>query len=399
MRRILPDVFHHLTPAQQHQMLAHEWGLIAGDAMGPVLRQLVSEQATVPDDVRDVALVRLGEVAPREARDLSMQDIISGANRFSVTALQVGALPAGDIEMIASVLVARLRKEGHDVSRGRTFRSLGGRGALLLVERFGTLAMLDDVRAVSGSTAPLTCVAQTTLVAYALRVAPPMGSDMLQAQLAAEAPCREQLLDTLARTRPHLVPEDVAIAALDHVNARVASSAAGALALMGGEAGRRALWRRLERWHRDWKGRVADDMEEGLDRSLREALLRPVRWRPTIDERFKVRELCLTEPCRVEFSPFRRAPDPTTLPVTADESSGETVYHVDGVWVRSARAVAHRLSLYPEGTRAEWRPGAAHSAERARTLHQLLDGAAAAYGLTVSARANPARRPGSDSVQ
>lgn len=395
--RVLPAVFDHLSPAQQRLMLSYRWGHVAGPAMQPVLRRLVSATAVEPE-TRDAALVRLGELAPTEAERVSREDAISGRFRFSARALRLRPADIGVVTRAIAGHLAGARERSTSLSDLQDGQGVSARGLLPTAARFATrracVALSEWPQP-----EPVSCAARASVIACALAVDRSRGARVLREALSdARSRCREDLPDTLARVWPQHVPEGVMVEALWHARTPVAASAARALARIGTNAARDALWRRLEAWHAHWAGReddlrlsmpIIDDRvsgELGLERALREALLRGRGWLTTAEDRLRVRESCVTAACREEFSPFRGGPPVRLVLVQAEEWTGQTVYRVDGHAFHALSDVIDRLVLYPKTVTVAWHAGSGHAPARAAVLYEALADAASKRGLTVLAQ-------------
>lgn len=393
--RVLPSVFHHLAVDQQRAMLASQWGLVAGGAMLPVLRALVAEDGTPDDEVRDLALVRLGALAPAEAERLSYDDVVAGRFRFSARALRVNEAAADTFAaQVAPFLASRL----HDSSSSAPLhdgRGVHARGVLPLLVRFGTETEVDRVLAAL-TPMPAVCAMRTAAVAYVLRVQPDRGAALLQSLLADTASrCGEGIPADLARDWPHLIPEQLMTDALDHATPRVAAGAARALARVGGEAARQALWARLRAWQVSWRDRAGElqvnagpmeslvSAELYLEYELRHALLRAVRWKVTPEDWKQMLALCVTDRCRQEYVPSRAPVDHWPVQVSAEEYDGDLSYRVGMLTLTSLEEVVEHLALYPRTVPVAWRAGTSHSPARAETLYRALKAAAAERGVDV----------------
>jgi hypothetical protein len=251
----------------------------------------------------------------------------------------------------------------------------------------------------------ISCAARASVVACALAVDARRGARALRDALnEASSRCRESLPETLARVWPQYLPQDALREALWHADASVAASAARALARVGDADARVALWRRLDEWHTTWKGRehefrlarpTLDDpvtQALGLERALREGLLRGRGWLTSADDRLRVQRSCVTAACRAEFSPFQGGPPQRLVLVEAEEWTGQTVYRVDGHAFSTLEEVVERLSLYARPVTIAWHAGASHAPARAAVLYKALADVASTRGVTVLARP-PAVQP------
>jgi hypothetical protein len=395
--RVLPPVFDHLSPADQRRMLTYRWGHVAGAAMLPVLRQLL-EAPGLQQEAGDDALVRLGELASAEAARVSREDVATGRFRFSAQALRLR--PADTPLVTASVMqhLARARDQSTALSDLQDGAGTASRGLLPTAVRLASphvCGALEDWP----SRSVVSCAARASVVACALAVDASRGASAARKALDyASSRCRDSLPETLALVWPQRLPQDVLREALWHADASVAASAARALARVGDADARVALWRRLDEWHAMWKGRehefrlarpTLDDpvtQALGLERALREGLLRGRGWLTSADDRLRVRDSCLTDACRTEFSPFAGGPPHRLVLVQAEEWTGQTVYRVDGHAFSTLEDVVERLSLYPKTVTMAWHAGASHAAARADVLYKALAEFATTCGVTVLAR-------------
>ncbi len=394
---VLPPVFDRLDPAQQQRMLSYRWGHVAGPAMVPVLRHLVSTP-DIASATRDMALVRLGELAPMEAARLSREDVITGRFRFSTQALRLASADTPGVTQALARHLADARAQSTPLSDLQDGQWPMARGLLPTVVRLATpdtCALLVDWP--QGE--PTSCAARASVVACALAADRNGGLRQLREHLSdRRSHCRDFLPETLVRVSPQRLPEGALVDALWHERPGVAASAARALAHAGSAAARAALWRRLDAWHERWAGR-ADELhvttpslddpvsqELGLERALREALLRGRSWITTADDRLRVRDSCATEACREEFSPFLGGPPVRLVVVEAEEWTGQTVYRVEGQAFDALHEVMERLVLYPKAVTIAWRAGSSHAPARAAVLYKALATAASHRGLTILAQ-------------
>ena len=134
---VLPPVFDRLDPAQQQRMLSYRWGHVAGPAMVPVLRQLVATPDVQPE-TRDMALVRLGELAPMEAARLSREDVVTGRFRFSTKALRLASADTPAVTQILARLLTDARAQSTPLSDLQDGQWPMARGLLPTVVRLAT---------------------------------------------------------------------------------------------------------------------------------------------------------------------------------------------------------------------------------------------------------------------
>jgi hypothetical protein len=83
----LPALFHRLPSRAQYTTLLGSWRWIAGPEMAPVLESLLDARSPVDDRLRDLALVRLAELAPDQAASLAREELAPPRGRFGAGAL------------------------------------------------------------------------------------------------------------------------------------------------------------------------------------------------------------------------------------------------------------------------------------------------------------------------
>jgi len=397
--RLLPPVFARLDAKQQRAMLSFRWALVADEAMLPALRALVAEDSDADSDVRDLALVRLGELAPEEAERVSWDDIASGRFRFGAQALQVRADREEDFASRASPLLVTWLESRPRIDRLYMRSASHPRGILPLLARFGSADHVDRVLAAS-EPMPSECELRTTLAAYVLRVDEANGTRLLDRLLNDSASrCAGLIVDNLTRTWPDLLPEQTMIDTLDHPDREVAASAARALARIGGPEARKALWARLRAWNAAWRDRAQDlrvtrpapdhpvTSELMLERNLRSSLQLGVRWRATEQDRMALRDLCVTDDCREALSHPSMWDEMTRITVVLDQVAADLVYRVNVFSLRSPEEVATHLALFARMSTFEWHAGSSQSESRTNQLYLELRNAAAAKGVNLLPRA------------
>lgn len=171
--------------------------------------------------------------------------------------------------------------------------------------------------------------------------------------------------------------EAAAVAALQHPNLSVAADAAGALAAHGTVAVERALWRRLEQWNEQWRGRLKElsvhpingNDPNGNERRFGDALVNAIAtgraWFLDESRRKRLAALCL---------------DDWTRKVWSTEPSGEARIEVtDGAPIYGpSYQVSHyslqyslltmeelkaKLAQFPAETKFRWCPQAFNPAD------------------------------------
>src|SRR5262249_21284449 len=125
-----------------------------------------------------------------------------------------------------------------------------------LVDRYADPASLGVVQAAFEEHAgQWACAPQSAMLRYVLRVAPDYGATQVSAGLNARkmTGCFRFLLQELSAELPRV--EQAAIGALDDSDPELVQDAVRALSRWGSADAEKALWTRLERFHREWAGR------------------------------------------------------------------------------------------------------------------------------------------------
>ena len=305
--------FDQFPPDQQMELLGKKRDLVRGDEMIPVLRRMVEKSAPkreasgmplevwgVEVDLSDVALQRLYELSPQEAKALVRQDLASGNTRLAGFAVRL--LPAESFPEADKALSGPL-KENLPV-------------ALPLVARFATAKLVDQVQTLyKGELWP--CMMEEPFTAYFVRVAPEeLGRDVLHRALAdrEQRGCYRSLLGQVGRIVWNPVIEAETILALHDPDPEVAASAAGVLSAEGDAQVEPMLWKRLEQWSEKWKGRsdefrgnpitgvAPNRLEEQLGRTLFDSIGGAKSWAVTEPRRKRLLALCIDDWCREGWS-------------------------------------------------------------------------------------------------
>ena len=180
--RVLPPLFLQLSSSEQQLMLSHRWGQIAGAAMLPALRELIAVGARADPETRDLALVRLGELMPDEAAQVSRDDLIAGRFRFSARSLRMQQDDTPAVVAALSAHLRRARDQSLPLSSLQDGRDAGARGLLPALARFGTRPDSDALDAWP-DTALVPCAARVSVIALALRVDDERGQRLLRESL------------------------------------------------------------------------------------------------------------------------------------------------------------------------------------------------------------------------
>ena len=237
-------VFAGLTGSAQYVLLSSRWDAVKGPAMIAALQAYL--QGPKSREWDELALHRLAELAPADARTIILADAVRPSPRFSGRAL--GILPDEQLPELDDVLASNLRNDAADTGR-----------VAALIQRYASPGILPQVVAFYESV-PVghwACAIEDSLLAYMLRVDPDAGvQEVRRALEAREATgCYKLLLFDLVQQQPAAELQSLAIMALDDPDPQVAVSAANTLAIVGDSSAKEALFERFQRWHQIWAGR------------------------------------------------------------------------------------------------------------------------------------------------
>jgi hypothetical protein len=299
--------FDTLLEANQSELLTSKWGLVRGAEMVPVLRRVIERAQPLPIPrtgmgfslwhgpvtLGEQALARLHQLAPDQANRILIEDVAKPTPRFAEFA--VNRLPSQDVPQADATFAKSFRRDPA--------------ATIPLIARFGTAALYAAVAA-SYDEEEWTCGEQEWFLAYYLRVRPAQGRKLLTDAVANHPGCG--LLGSLARILWNRDVEVAAVAALNHPNPWIATDAAGALAAHGTVAVERALWRRLEQWNEQWRGRLKEGIKRsphdpnGEERRFGDALVNAIAtgraWFLDESRRKRLAALCLDDWTRKVWS-------------------------------------------------------------------------------------------------
>ncbi len=251
-----------LQPRQQKDLLEGRWKAIAGPGLLPLLRRLVDSPPParrVPGAFeRELALRRLYELSPEEGRERILREIRVGSRDIGPRLL--GSLSDKELPEVEEVILQRI-----EASRPTNVD-------WFLVEHYASPRALPRVRTVYERARGFwACQPQSAMLQYFLHVDPRYGAAEVETALASRVRtgCYRTLLGDLHEAVRLPAVERVATDALDDPDPWVTMVAARALERYGSPKAEKALWRRMERFHEEWKGRAnLLRLPFGVDREL-----------------------------------------------------------------------------------------------------------------------------------
>jgi hypothetical protein len=351
-------VFHELPMEAQERLLVYRWRLIAGPAMLPIVRRIYEHPPTAQEynqeSLRTAALKRLYELDPVEGRRLILEQVRSADPSVRIGILV--RLPDRSLPELDAVLVRNLEAAVSEKSAR-------------LVERYASPAALPGVKAVyERHEGQWACALQAALLAYFLRVDAQYGAQKVKQALSVRGPdqtgCYREVLSEVAGLRMTPELERIAVEYLDDRDPDVAADAARTLGRHGSAAAEQPLWKRLEKWHSEWKGRekelqndpVGSNPNEAharLEMALAEAISHGSGWLFTQERLKRLQGLLVTKNARSEVGSWVYKEQ---APIQLFYSAAEETWDLEQYRSRSLAVLKSKLAQYPRGTRVHWPP-------------------------------------------
>jgi hypothetical protein len=360
---------------RQAELLGNKWDLVRGPEMISSLRQVIAKEKprattrqAMPLNVWGTetgigiaALQRLAQISLQEIVRVIRDDIASGEPRFAGYAVR--ELPAQALPEIDGALLGQLKKDYV--------------ATMPLVAKFASARLLDEVRK-NAIEHPWPCAMEQPVVSYFVRVLPEEngeGRAMLHRAMANRKNCGffHFLLGNVANVAWNPAIQAEAIALLDDPDPEVATSAAQVLASHGGPEVEGPLWKRLEEWSEQWRGRAAEleghpitgtglNEERRLGTALFSSIATAQAWLLDEPRRKRLAALCVDDWCREQWGSARVS---AALPIEA--ANGGWIYpssfRVDGYSSATLEGLKRKLQQFPAGTLFRWCPQAVDPAD------------------------------------
>jgi hypothetical protein len=304
--------FRDLPVRTQRDLLESRWSTIKGPAMVPVLRDLYAKPPgpRIDPPIEDIALRRLFELAPKEARENLLAEIRNPTKALRWTTLAM--LPDRTLPELNEVFAARA--EAHNIDERLILRYATG-DIVKRVER----AYAERNRELDRQKLPH-CM--SPLVFYFLQHDPAFGERELRRNLSTTdgfPACYDIGFQFLGLGRYAMSPalERLAIEFLASPAVPIKRGAAEVLGKYGSPAAKEPLWKTMEYFRSWWRGREEQLMQpmgqEGmqLERALRIALAQADGWVLQEADLSRLLGLCSSESCKQDVAGWlQRAKSP-----------------------------------------------------------------------------------------
>lgn len=342
----LVAAFLDLPSERQTRLLEYEWPAVAGPAMLPALRRLVAVAPANTPSVADLALRRLAQLAPEEARPLMLREIRHP--RRGATLKTLGSLPDAELPDLDDALAANLEASSLEIHAA-------------LVQRYATRKVAPRILASAGEKiGVMACEPQASLIAYFLRVDEPTGATLLDRAMTSRATGCWRSLHRIAALRMTPVVQARAIADLDNPDPEVVIGAIQALGQHGSPAALEPLRAAFQRWHVTWANRAAElaysraaerpnAPQAMVEDAFRLAIGTGRAWLLRADDLRELQSLCVTDNCRTQTGYMIREDD-TTIKVWSVADPDEAHIELAQYRFTSVAALKEKLARYPRGT-------------------------------------------------
>jgi hypothetical protein len=354
--REVTSAFLSLDAVRQRHLLRHSWRRFAVRGFLPLLRRVYAKPADDAADLRDIALVRLKDLAPREARAAARTELRQAIPRVPVSTL---------------ARIVHVAELGLETRWGRTLATSDDEAELLAaaerLERLGTAASAASVTRIWNSRwKELPLDASAAAVAFLARVDPPAAARAVRTALTGSEMERgdrreqEGFLLRVGRLRWVRAFERVAIGALAHEEWVVRHDAMQLLSANGSRAARAALEARLAARlppepRIDIATRYADDPEAF---ELASALVSARHWRLTDEEMAVWDRRCGETSCATSFyvrSSMDWSPsEQISVSGPLDGNEGDVSFRTTHSQSGSLDDLLDKLGLFPPRTPFYW---------------------------------------------
>ena len=377
----LAAAFLALPVERQRQLLEYQWRTVAGPAMLPALRALAGAPPTDAPSAADLALRRLAQLAPDEARPLMLREIQTP--RRGATLKTLGSLPDAELPALDDVLAANFDADSSEINAA-------------LVQRYATKKVEPRILESAGDRiGHMACSQQASILAYFLRVDEAIGAALLDRAMAARVTGCWRFLNQIADVRMTPVVETRAIADLDNPDPDVVIAAIDTLGRHGSPASLEPLRAAFQRWHAAWSGRAAElayshaverpnARQAMVEDGFRQAIGGGRSWLMRASDLRELQPLCVTDQCRTQTG-YMIHEDDTTIRLWAINEPDESSIELAHYRFTSIAALEEKLARYPRGTAFLLQRIASESVDVAAAISKLT-AFAASHGLPIKER-------------
>ena len=380
-RAQLAAAFLDLPVERQINLLEYQWRTLAGPAMLPALRRLIAAAPTDAPSAADLALRRLAQLAPDEARPLILREIQNP--RRGATLKTLGSLRDAELPDLDDALAANFEASNSEIHAA-------------LVQRYATRKVAPRILASAGDKiGVMACSQQASILAYFLRVDEATGSTLLDRAMTSRATGCWRFLDQIAALRMTPVVQTRAIADLDNSDPDVVIAAIQTLGQHGSPAALEPLRMAFQRWHATWADRAAElaynhaverpnARQAMVEDAFRQAIGTGQGWVVRAGELRELQSLCVTDNCRTQTEHMIHEED-TRIMLWGINEPDESHIELAQYRFTSIAALKEKLARYPRGTAFILQRSANETGNVTAAISELI-AFAASQGLSIKER-------------
>ncbi|HMR74061.1 MAG TPA: hypothetical protein PKD61_03085 [Polyangiaceae bacterium] len=359
----LPSVLARLPSAELSNLLSHGFGPIAHLPLTKALKDLLTQKELEPN-LRRLALGRLHELDPVEGRKRILEIIRRGEPDLGILPMDtLGALPDKALPQVEPDLAARLERCAPHCHPNELW-IVGS-----LIQRYGSRAIAPRVRAAYEKHQDWGAREQAVFLAYFLRVDPAYGAKAVQAAVKRRGSLSSvELCAKTIALQPSQQVEAVLIAELENSVPHLAGEAARALGRYGSAKAEAALWARLERWSKQWRGKEKqlrhpligenpNSEQIQLERALWGAIASGQAWLTDLKGLQKLHALLVTEQEKQQLAyKFGEWKQGIFAIRWHRQTDGNIRVSLAQFELDSLQALEAKLAQFPQGSRFSWQP-------------------------------------------
>ena len=292
-KHLAPQVFLALPDEDQEKLLQRDWLMINSPAMIPVLKEIAEQDSEYS---HRLVLRRLVEIAPDIARPIILEKLRDDKDSYAYN--ELGLLPDKELPEMDALFLDHLRQ-----ALPHGYGNFLNQSALLA--RYASPSIESDLKKlVQGKINTMYANSAANLIAYFLRVDPPVGEEMLRDRLAQPARENFQFLQYLAAATSAPQVEQAALNALDSPNPQMVSDAFRVLQRYGSINSKPVLLHHFRDWNKKWKSHPEAFQTRGSsspindERRFLEALTSSQMWLASPEEIAALSNLCVTKDCK-----------------------------------------------------------------------------------------------------
>jgi hypothetical protein len=342
----LAAAFLDLPAERQATLLGLQWRTVAGPAMIPALRRVVDAPSSNEPSVPDLALRRLAQLAPEEARPLILREIQHP--RRGATLKTLGSLPDAELPELDDVLASNFEASNSEINAA-------------LVQRYATKKIEPRILAAAGEQiGRMACSQQSSILAYVLRIDAAESAELLDRAMASRVTGCWRSLNQIADAHMSPALEKRAIADLDNADPDAVIGAIQTLGRHGSPGALEPLRAAFQRWHATWSGRQEEltyshaverpnARQAMVEDAFRQAIGAGENWLLRPSDVRELQSFCVTDGCRTQTR-YMIHDDDTRIMLWAVSEPDESNIELAQYRFTSLTTLEAKLALFPRGT-------------------------------------------------